>query len=179
MRRFLFKTSLVAMGFIALSTSAAEEKTLGPWYHDGISCEITFVQRGGKWEEVWDKCKLKQVNGSKQPLRALGGNRYKEVESKGSWHYLVAASGNLEVRDSQGVVRVFNATGPKTAKQEAAALKSEGARLGMTPEEVIASSWGKPKRINRTTTAAGERQQWVYSGGYLYFTNGVLTAVQN
>lgn len=58
--------------------------------------------------------------------------------------------------------------------------KSEGVRLGMTPADVVASSWGKPQRINTTTNKWGERQQWVYkSGSYLYFENGVLTTIQN
>lgn len=58
--------------------------------------------------------------------------------------------------------------------------KSEGVRLGMTPADVEASSWGKPQKINTTTNKWGESQQWVYgNGGYLYFENGVLTSIQN
>ena len=63
-----------------------------------------------------------------------------------------------------------------------------GVKIGMTPNQVINdTSWGAPKKINRTTTSSGVREQWVYDhcgysrcyGGYLYFTNGVLTAIQN
>lgn len=61
----------------------------------------------------------------------------------------------------------------------AVAKKREGVRIGMTPEDVLASQWGKPNRINRTTTAFGIREQWVYNGGYLYFDNGKLDAIQN
>ncbi len=58
--------------------------------------------------------------------------------------------------------------------------KSEGVRLGMTPADVEASSWGKPQRIKTTTNKWGERQQWVYgNGNYLYFEKGVLTSIQN
>jgi hypothetical protein len=39
----------------------------------------------------------------------------------------------------------------------------------MTTDEVLKSSWGKPEDINRTTTSYGKEEQWVYSGGYLYF----------
>ena len=76
----------------------------------------------------------------------------------------------------------------KQAKQQAA-WKAEAARLaalpgvriGMSADAVLTkSSWGKPASVNRTTTAAGTREQWVYgSSNYLYFTNGVLTAIQN
>ncbi len=68
-------------------------------------------------------------------------------------------------------------------RQEAAAEKrrkrSEGVRIGMTMEDVLASSWGRPQSVNKTTTSRGTREQWVYGGGYLYFENGVLTAIQN
>jgi hypothetical protein len=63
----------------------------------------------------------------------------------------------------------------------AAQAKKPGARIGMSPEQVTKeTSWGKPNHINRTTTAHGVHEQWVYGGGnYLYFENGRLTAIQN
>ena len=67
-------------------------------------------------------------------------------------------------------------------KAEAARLAAlPGVRIGMSADAVLAkSSWGKPASVNRTTTAYGTREQWVYKGhNYLYFTNGVLTAIQN
>ena len=63
---------------------------------------------------------------------------------------------------------------------KAMATKREGVHLGMSRDDVLASSWGKPERVNRTTIASGTREQWAYgSRSYLYFENGVLTAVQN
>lgn len=63
--------------------------------------------------------------------------------------------------------------------EELAKMKSEGVSVGMTQYEVRASSWGRPRRINRTSNALGTTEQWVYSGGYLYFENGILTIIQN
>jgi hypothetical protein len=58
--------------------------------------------------------------------------------------------------------------------------RREGVILGMSQEDVLASSWGRPEKVNRTTTSRGTREQWVYgSGNYLYFENGILTAIQN
>lgn len=58
--------------------------------------------------------------------------------------------------------------------------KKGGAIIGMSKDEVVASSWGKPVRVNRTTTGSGVHEQWVYdSKNLLYFDNGVLTAIQN
>lgn len=64
---------------------------------------------------------------------------------------------------------------------EAARRRREGVSLGMTPDDVLASSWGRPERINRTTNHMGTREQWVYPGrhNYLYFENGVLVSIQN
>ena len=64
-------------------------------------------------------------------------------------------------------------------KREVAAKKRARVSIGMNAQDVRDSSWGKPRSINRTSTANGVSEQWVYNGNYLYFTNGVLTAIQN
>jgi hypothetical protein len=67
----------------------------------------------------------------------------------------------------------------RRTRAEAARKKKEGVSIGMTTEEVRASSWGKPDRINRSTYSFGVHEQWVYDGGYLYFQDGKLTSIQN
>ena len=54
-------------------------------------------------------------------------------------------------------------------------------RLGMTRQQVVnESNWGRPYDVHRTTTVSGVREQWVYGDSrYLYFENGVLTAIQD
>lgn len=60
---------------------------------------------------------------------------------------------------------------------EASLIKRE-VSIGMTPDQVRLA-WGPPERIHETITAAGRRQQWVYPGqSFLYFENGVVTAIQ-
>lgn len=49
--------------------------------------------------------------------------------------------------------------------------------IGMT-KEMCTLSWGEPKNINETITAGKKTEQWVYSDNYLYFDNGVVTAMQ-
>ena len=55
-------------------------------------------------------------------------------------------------------------------------------KIGMSPDEAQ-KVWGRPDRINRSTTAAGTREQWVYGTvhkrEYLYFQNGVLVTIQD
>lgn len=67
----------------------------------------------------------------------------------------------------------------KAAAEEKARRRHEGVRLGMTKDEVLGSSWGRPRTINTTTYTFGVHEQWVYDGGYLYFENGILTTIQN
>lgn len=51
--------------------------------------------------------------------------------------------------------------------------------IGMTKEEVLNSTWGKPKDINTSTYAWGTSEQWCYSNyRYLYFDDGILTSIQ-
>jgi hypothetical protein len=51
--------------------------------------------------------------------------------------------------------------------------------IGMTKEEVL-KILGEPKDINKTITANGVSEQWVYFGDrYLYFEDGILTTIQD
>lgn len=56
-------------------------------------------------------------------------------------------------------------------------------KIGMTKTDAYKSSWGYPDKENVTTSSNGTSEQWVYRRGnsskYLYFTNGVLTTIQN
>lgn len=52
--------------------------------------------------------------------------------------------------------------------------------IGMTKEDVIyQTEWGKPYKINKTTSTYGVREQWVYPDNkYLYFEDEILTTIQ-
>lgn len=51
--------------------------------------------------------------------------------------------------------------------------------IGMSEKAARESLWGEPRRVHKTVTSRGVFEQWVYTEGYLYFENGVLTAIQN
>lgn len=58
--------------------------------------------------------------------------------------------------------------------------QKQAPKIGMTKKEAENSTWGKPQKINRTTTVYGVSEQWVYSNyRYLYFDDGILTAIQD
>lgn len=51
--------------------------------------------------------------------------------------------------------------------------------LGMN-KEICTAAWGSPININRTIVRGLTSEQWVYGWGtYLYFDNGVLSAIQD
>jgi hypothetical protein len=62
-------------------------------------------------------------------------------------------------------------------------------KIGMTLDQVVASQWGRPDDRHTTTTDPHRHEQWVYNLGalckptqhqsYLYFDDGVLTAIQD
>lgn len=93
----------------------------------------------------------------------------------------------IQLEQHESLQRAAERSAAKSAAAQRAKSAAQAARaslpapqLGMTPEEVLASRWGRPTRINRTTTARGSREQWVYgSRSYLYFENGRLTAIQS
>lgn len=49
--------------------------------------------------------------------------------------------------------------------------------IGMT-KEMCEAAWGLPNEINITQTMELIHEQWVYGYRYLYFDNGILTAIQ-
>jgi len=68
--------------------------------------------------------------------------------------------------------------GKQPAKFRKLILKGEIC-LGMNPVQV-GLALGKPGHVNRTTHRGGVHEQWVYSNGfYVYFENGLVTAIQD
>ena len=76
-------------------------------------------------------------------------------------------------------VKVVEADQARFAKAEKARKKKEGVSIGMSQQDALDSSWGRPNKVNRTTGSWGVHEQWVYDGGYLYFEDGTLTSIQN
>lgn len=106
--------------------------------------------------------------------KAAPGDRLRQIEAlRRDWPE--------EAKVQEALLARLDSELSRREKAEAAAFKRKsGVSIGMTSEEVLASSWGKPEKVNRTTTASGTREQWVYGGqNYLYFEDGVLTAVQH
>ena len=92
-----------------------------------------------------------------------------------------------------GIVMLYNLVATNTAVTADNKVATEtvapapahvhGVHIGMTEHQLWQSMWGKPTSINRTVTENNVREQWVYRGGvkegYIYLTNGVVTAIQD
>lgn len=58
--------------------------------------------------------------------------------------------------------------------------EKESPKIGMTSDQVLNSTWGKPDDINRTITQYSISEQWVYDYyRYIYLENGIVTAIQD
>lgn len=65
-------------------------------------------------------------------------------------------------------------------KADQRTLDPQPVTIGMTQEEVLTKGWGRPNKINTTTTKNTIYEQWVFSGyRYLYFENGELVSIQD
>lgn len=88
----------------------------------------------------------------------------------------------VQVAEEARVARLDAERAANMAKVEAAdkaRRRREGVRIGMSQADVLASSWGRPEKVNETRRADFVREQWVYGGGnYLYFENGTLVSMQ-
>lgn len=116
------------------------------------------------------KSHLAEINGSKTPLR----DKVRAIE------LLARDYPDIGAKYQPEIPKLMAAAEKQEALAEARRKRSEGVHIGMTKADVLASSWGRPERINRTTTVYGTREQWIYgSGNYLYFEDNVLVSVQN
>lgn len=161
-------------------------QTLGTWRDNEVAkCDITIKRDGALAKVSQTNCQSAELEGTSN-YKPYGRSGFKPGPLKFgdrtiqlSWFYKIAPSGDLEVRDGEGVIRVIPSLKPRTEQQQALAAKAQGVYVGMNSAQVLASNWGKPRKVNRTTTATGVTEQWVYRGGFLYFSDGVLTGIQN
>ena len=68
---------------------------------------------------------------------------------------------------------------PHEVEMQAQCDKLGQPKPGMTYDQVIATCWGKPASVHRTTTARGRvQEQDVYPDhGYIYLDDGIVTSI--
>lgn len=78
------------------------------------------------------------------------------------------------------IPKLLAAEEKRIAAEEARLKRSRGVVLGMSKDDVLASSWGKPDHISRTSSVIGTTEVWIYGlSSILYFQNGKLFMIQN
>lgn len=129
--------------------------------------EVTFNK--GNWDNT-----LKLKSGSSfvvtgyEPEDSGAGGDYavKLDDGRRGW---VGASGPF-LLDFDPVARA------KSAAEECA--RRGQPKIGMTPEELTASCWGKPRRIVKKTTVAGVEENYIYTIGHIVkFTDGKVSEI--
>ena len=82
----------------------------------------------------------------------------------------------LEFFDDYFILGDYRKKYPKVRRWEQ--IRQGKVSIGMTKEECKLSI-GRPRDVNTTTLSSGTKEQWVYDYRYVYFRNGVVTAIQN
>jgi len=111
-------------------------------------------EENARWQKIYEEENRKKELVRKEQQRKEAERRGKEAEIRKAR----IAQFPIEIQD---------------------AINKKSVLIGMTQDQARLA-WGNPEKINRTITKLGVHEQWVYGGGnYLYFENGILTAIQN
>lgn len=127
-----------------------------------------LIKKIGITSDVYSKFEVELVGEAAGIERSMKVGSFSAVQGSPA-DYL----GNFDVKDPA----------KRTAKWGKSVLKAiyeQKVITGMT-EEQTRTSWGPPRRINRSGGQWGLHAQWIYGdhGPYLYFENGRLSSWQN
>ena len=103
------------------------------------------------------------------------------IKQKGAW-FLVQSSDYVGWIHGNTIRLEKNSASKSSPIQKNKAER--GIQIGMTTRQVRESDYGSPSEINRTLTANGTQEQWVYdryrfgTPVYLYFVNDRLISIR-
>ena len=169
----MIRTILSVLLAAAASTSYAEIKTLDSGSGILIKEQIKMLAENKTIEDKFgDQCPVKSEH---EKNKGILFDQWC-LRKVSNWKYH-----DYEILRLHAEVLKEEQASEKVEAEKARVSKLPGVRIGMTAGQVLTnSSWGSPNSINRTVTARRTSEQWVYgNGNYLYFSNGVLTAIQN
>ena len=113
-------------------------------------------------------------------------NRVEAIHLSNPYHHQLTTPSALPTAATNNLsAEIPKAEAPRAKKAKPLVAESpkptkRGVYVGMDKDQVLASNWGRPRKINRTENAYSVHEQWVYGGhNYLYFENGILTTIQN
>ena len=152
----------------------------------------------GEWQQTDSRYLSVNINGAEVNFIHETSIKDKSYRSVNTFIFSYDDSGTLIVAnqhsqpcynisiDENGVLSISNISGKsdvrtytKVSDNVDVPAETLEPAIGMTENEVYASPWGAPKKKNRTETAYGVREQWVYDEGYIYFEDGRVTSIQD
>lgn len=141
------------------------------WIVDGTTCYNVYDTKTQKNAHDKYECKIENDN-----LII-----YRKISKDEPMYTFNNVNGNLVTSyDKYGTGRVYTLTLSKKS-DDTTLPTSKTIRepsIGMTAEEVKASTWGSPNKINKDTYSWGTTEQWVYDNyKYIYFKNGKVTSI--
>ncbi len=146
-------------------------KFQGKWKNDQGYGDYQIIFKG------WEKWFVIDPNGSNTKVIKYPPYKLDDDKLSGVYQYYIDENGKLvEIDDGKKETYTFLSISTEIPKEKKE--KPEPA-IGMTANEILNSKWGEPKSKNKTTTAYGTSEQWVYSNyRYIYLDDGIVTAIQ-
>lgn len=100
------------------------------------------------------------------------------VSTLGIWAKMGESTNQQVVPPDGQRVQALEAAAKAQRNAVQLAIKEGRVLIGMTADQVH-ESWGRPASVNRTESAYGSSEQWVYGGGrYAYLHNDVVKSIQ-
>ena len=157
---FFEKQKSMSVGKEFVFSSAAE------WFINTETKKVIYIKTGDVW-----KCIDLTINESDYELSAILQNSIgQKVTVSTEIIYGKLSKGTFLKLDAENYRNKFG-------NEIFDKILTGNLTIGMT-REMCKLALGEPQKINRTTMAGKTTEQWVYARKYLYFDNGILTAIQ-
>jgi hypothetical protein len=149
--------------------------------------ETSFQLRRGMIVFVHDQ--QREWTSIKIPTRVANATGWRSIDEFERSYFngwirtsLISTSPVPGISDEEYRREIFLRANQDISSEFRKAIRAGTVLIGMT-KSMVTASWGSPEDINRTATAYGIHEQWLYPGRdktiYVYFDNGVLTAWQD
>jgi hypothetical protein len=163
--------------------ASCQGKTFGPRDSERFTIEAVNTPRPLSRDDAWYRIRFDSGRTGYLNADTLRANLFVEIRYQGARPDFSRPIFELFFTERPEVV--LARLQHRVAEQQSDAFRREqermnkgGVRLGMTRQQVLNSSWGQPEHVHASSGALSRREQWVYTGGNLYFDNGILTAIQ-
>ena len=145
----------------------------------GAEVVAEINRSGAGWVEAYKRLQgagAGFLGGNMEVIRPREEWAKEQFRSGGMWDRVAAHAAPMKRRVDYVTIH------PDLEEEISLLLLRGQVKIGMS-EEYAKISWGEPGDNNKTITAAGVHEQWVYGDishrSYLYFDNGKLTSIQN